>query len=77
MPIKELCCNGGFSDAMFYKWRAKFGGMRVSDAQHQRELESENAKIKRLLAEANLDMHALKRILEVKRWSCGPYAWQS
>ena len=56
MPIKELCRNGGFSDATFYKWRAKFGGMQVSDAQRLRELESENAKLKRLLAEAHLDM---------------------
>jgi putative transposase len=49
MPIKELCRNGGFSDATFYKWRAKFGGMQVSEAQRLRELESENAKLKRLL----------------------------
>ena len=46
MPIKELCRNGGFSDATFYKWRAKFGGMQVSEAQRLRELESENAKQK-------------------------------
>jgi putative transposase len=50
MPIKELCRNGGFSDATFYKWRARFGGMQVSEAQRLRELESENAKLKRLLA---------------------------
>ena len=49
MPIKELCRNGGFSDATFYKWRAKFGGMQASEAQRLRELESENAKLKRLL----------------------------
>lgn len=67
MPIKELCRNGGFSDATFYKWRAKFGGMQVSEAQRLRELESENAKLKRLLAEAHLDMHALKCVLGVKR----------
>ncbi|MDP1684478.1 MAG: IS3 family transposase [Hydrogenophaga sp.] len=66
MPIKELCRNGGFSDATFYKWRAKFGGMPVSEAQRLRELESENAKLKRLLAEAHLDMHALKSVLGVK-----------
>ena len=48
MPIKELCRNGGFSDAKFYKWRARFGGMQVSEAQRLRELESENAKLKRL-----------------------------
>ena len=67
MPIKELCRKGGFSDATFYKWRARFGGMQVSEAQRLRELESENAKLKRLLAEAHLDMHALKSVLGVKR----------
>jgi len=67
MPIKELCCNGGFSDATFYKWRAKYGGMEVSDAKRLRELESENAKLKKLLAEAHLDIHALKGAFGVKR----------
>ena len=67
LPIKELCRSGGFSDATFYKWRAKFGGMQASDAQRLRELESENAKLKRLLAKAHLDMHALKSVLGVKR----------
>ena len=51
----------------FYKWRAKFGGMQVSEAQRLRELESENAKLKRLLAEAHLDIHALKSVFGVKR----------
>jgi putative transposase len=50
MPIKELCRKGGFSDATFYKWRAKFGGMDVSDAKRLKELEGENAKLKKLLA---------------------------
>ena len=67
MPIKELCRKGGFSDATFYKWRAKFGGMDVPDAMRLRELEGENAKLKKLLAEAHLDMHALKSVLGVKR----------
>lgn len=67
MPIKELCRKGGFSDATFYKWRSKFGGMEVPDARRLRELEAENGKLKRLLAEAHLDMHALKSVLGVKR----------
>ena len=57
----------GISDATFYKWRAKFGGMDVSDAKRLKELEGENAKLKKLLAEAHLDMHALKSVLGVKR----------
>jgi putative transposase len=57
MPIKKLCRKGGFSDATFYKWRAKYGGMDVPDAKRLRELEGENAKLKKLLAEAHLDIH--------------------
>jgi putative transposase len=67
IPIKDLCRKGGFSDATFYKWRARFGGMDVADAKRLRKLEAENAKLKRLLAEAHLDMHALKSVLGVKR----------
>ena len=67
LPVKELCRKGGFSDATFYKWRARFGGMDVPDARRLRELEQENAKLKRLLAEAHLDMSALKSVLGVKR----------
>ena len=67
MPVKELCRKGGFSDATFYKWRAKFGGMDASDAKRLKELEGENAKLKKLLAEAHLDIHALKSVFGVKR----------
>ena len=77
MPIKELCRNGGFSDATFYKWRAKYGGMEVSDAKRLRELESENAKLKKLLAEAHLDIHALKGAFGVKRQPHKPSAMPS
>ena len=67
MPVVEICRKGGFSDATFYKWRAKFGGMEASDAKRLKELESENAKLKKLLAEAHLDIHALKSVFAVKR----------
>jgi putative transposase len=67
VPVKDVCRKSGFSDATFYKWRAKYGGMDVPDARRLRELEGENAKLKRLLAEAHLDMHALKSVLGVKR----------
>lgn len=67
VPVKDLCRKGGFSEATFYKWRSKFGGMEVPDAKRLRELEAENAKLKKLLAEAHLDMHALKNVLGVKR----------
>ena len=67
IPIKDICRKGGFSDATVYNWRAKYGGMDVPDARRLRELEGENAKLKKLLAEAHLDMHALKSVLGVKR----------
>ncbi|MBN8751764.1 MULTISPECIES: IS3 family transposase [Variovorax] len=66
LPIKELCRKGGFSDATFYKWRAKYGGMEVPDARRLRELEAENNKLKKLLAEAHLDIHALNTAFGVK-----------
>ena len=55
VAIKDLCRREGFSEATFYKWRSKFGGMEASDAKRLRELEAENAKLKKLLAEAHLD----------------------
>jgi putative transposase len=67
MQVKELCRKGGFSDATFYKWRAKFAGMDASDVKRLKELEGENAKLKKLLAEAHLDIHALKSVFGVKR----------
>ena len=66
LPVQEVCRQGGFSDATFYKWRAKYGGMQATDAKRLRELEAENAKLKRLLAEAHLDIHALKDVFGVK-----------
>ena len=66
MPVKELCRTSGFSDATFYKWRAKFGGMDASDAKRLKDLEGENAKLKKLLAEAHLDIDALKSVFKVK-----------
>ena len=65
--VKDLCRREGFSEATFYNWRAKFGGMEASDAKRLRELEAENTKLKRLLAEAHLDIHALKSVFGTKR----------
>ena len=59
--------NMGFSDASFYKWRSNFAGMNASEAKRLRELELENGKLKRLLAEAHLDIDALKSVFGTKR----------
>ena len=67
VPVMELCRQYGFSDASFYTWRAKFGGMTVPGAKRLKELESENARLKRLLAESILDAEALRSVLGRKR----------
>jgi putative transposase len=67
MSIKEFCRSADCSQPTFYKWRFKFGGMAASDASRLRDLESENTKLKRLLADAHLDIHALKSVFGVKR----------
>lgn len=67
IPIKEIGRKHGFSVASFYKWRTKYGGMDASAANPLRELELENGKLKRLLAEAHLDIHALKSVFGTKR----------
>ena len=59
----ELCRKHGISDATFYNWKAKYGGMDVSDAKKLKALESENAKLKKLLAEAELDKAMMKELL--------------
>jgi putative transposase len=67
VAVKDLCRKNGFSDATFYKWRGRFGGMEATDARRLRELENENAKLKKLLAEAMLDNEALKVVARGKR----------
>ena len=62
-----MCRRHGVSEATFYKWKAKFGGMDVSDAKRLKALEEENAKLKRLLADVMLDNVALKDLLG-KKW---------
>jgi putative transposase len=64
---KELCRRKGISEATFYNWKAKYHGMTVSEARRLKELEHENSKLKRLLAEAELDKAALKDLLG-RKW---------
>ena len=63
----EVCRRHGLSSATFYKWKAKFGGLDVSEARRLKALEDENARLKRMLADAMLDNVALKDLLG-KKW---------
>ena len=67
IPVSDLCRKHGVSDASIYKWKAKYGGMDVSEARRLKALEEENAKLKRMLADAMLDNVALKDLLG-KKW---------
>jgi putative transposase len=67
MSTAELCRKHGVSSATFYKWKAKFGGLDVSEAKRLKALEDENAKLKRLLADAMLDNAGLKELI-AKKW---------
>lgn len=63
----DLCRKHGISEATFYNWKAKYGGMEVSEAKRLKALEEENAKLKKLLAEQMLDVSALRELL-AKKW---------
>ena len=67
VTVAELCRKHGVSSPTFYKWKAKFGGLDVSEARRLKALEDENAKLKRMLADAMLDNVALKDLLG-KKW---------
>jgi putative transposase len=65
--VKEITRRHGVSEQSFYRWKAKYGGLEVSEVRRLKELESENAKLKKLLAEAHLDNAALKDVLS-RKW---------
>lgn len=67
LPVKELCRRHGFSEASYYLWRSKFGGMSVSDAKRLKELETENTRLKKLLAESVLENEITREALR-KKW---------
>jgi putative transposase len=67
LAVAELCRKHGVSTPTFYKWKAKYGGLEVSEARKLKALEDENAKLKRMVAEAMLDNVALKDLLG-KKW---------
>jgi len=67
VPIKELCRRHGFSEASYYLWRSKFGGMDVSDAKRLKALQAENTRLKKLLAESLLENEVTREALR-KKW---------
>jgi len=63
MPIAELCRKHGISDATYYNWKAKYGGMTVSEAKKLKQLEDENRRLKQIVADLSLDNQALKAVI--------------
>ena len=67
VPVKELCRRIGISDATFDHWKAKYGGLEVNEARRLRQLEDENGRLKKIVAQQALDIDALKVVLS-KKW---------
>ena len=67
VPVEDLCRKHGFSEASYYLWRSKFGGMNVSDAKRLKELEIENTRLKKLLADSLLENEVTREVLR-KKW---------
>lgn len=66
VPVKDLCRQTGISSATYYQWKSKYGGLEASDLKRIRELEAENAKLKRMCAELALDNAAMKDLIAKK-----------
>ena len=66
MKVQDICRQYGISDATYYKWKSKYGGMEASDIKRMREIEAENGKLKRMFADLALENHALKELIENK-----------
>lgn len=66
MMVKDVCRKYGISDATYYKWKSKYGGLEVSDVRRMRELEAENSKLKRMYADVSLENQALKDLISKK-----------
>jgi putative transposase len=66
IKVQDLCRQHGISDATYYKWKSKYGGMEASDIKRLREVETENSKLKRMFADLALENRALKDLIEKK-----------
>lgn len=67
LPVKDICRRHGFSEASYYPWRSKYGGMSIPDAKRLKELEVENSRLKKLLAESMLENEVTREALR-KKW---------
>ena len=66
IAVKDICREIGISDATFYNWKSKYGGMEASDVKRMKELEAENAQLKSMYAETSMENRALKNLIEKK-----------
>ena len=66
IQVKDICRKHGISDATYYNWKSKYGGMNASDLKRMKEIESENSKLKRMYADMALENRALKDLIEKK-----------
>lgn len=68
MKVEDICRKHSISNATYYVWKSKYGGMEVSDVKRMRELEEENTKLKKMFAELSLENHAMKELFAKKGW---------
>ncbi len=68
MKVADVCRAHGISQPTFYNWKSKYGGLEVSELRRIKELEGEHAKLKRMYADLAMENHALKELIEKKRW---------
>ena len=68
MKVEDICRKNGISNATYYNWKSKYGGMEASDVKRLKELEEENSKLKKLLAEVSLENYAMKELFAKKGW---------
>lgn len=72
IPVKEICRELGVSEATFYNWKSKYGGMEASDIRRLKELEEENARLKRMYADLAMDNEILRNLFTKKGWALPP-----
>ncbi len=68
MKVEDTCRQNGISNATYYNWKSKYGGMESNDVKRLKELEDENAKLKKRFAEVSLENHAMKELFAKKGW---------